>query len=315
MPKKSGSGSAKQRSAWELLRGGRGLPKGLVDARIAEIKRRIEASPTGAKGLGTQMSRAWGRAQGPRPLPSDPKAKKALDELLAIHRKLGKRPLAAPKLPIHPGGLLPGQISVQVTPPYDYALTIETPPNNGYDEPATTFAAANKNGQLSCSAVTNIDAHHNMGSAFAEVGIYFHPLSAGTLTVSAAPIYSFEWWTNSLGAAEVQSMGTLELAVYGLQLIPENPFDFYVGPVAGVTVKTWNETTPGQIGLDTGFDVQSPLLSTQIAVERDQLYVVFVDVDVHVVGAGWPGSLAGALVSAAVPSINWTFDPQVVATL
>jgi hypothetical protein len=91
------------------LRGGRGLPRGLVDARIAEIKRRLAASPAGARGLGTQMSRAWSRAQGPRPLPSDPKTKKALDELLAIHNKLGKRKLAAPKLPILPGGLLPAR--------------------------------------------------------------------------------------------------------------------------------------------------------------------------------------------------------------
>lgn len=303
-----------ERSAWEVLRGGRGLPRGLVDARIAEVKRRLEASPTGAKGLGTQMSRAWSRAQGPQPLPSDPKAKKALDELLALHRKLGKRPLAAPKIPIFPGGLLAGQISVKVTPPYDYALTIQTPPNNGFDEPATIAAAADKNGQLSCSAITVSDAH-NMGSSFAEVGFYFHPLSAGTLSVSAAPIYSFEWWTNSLVAAEVTSGASLDLTVYGLQLMPGEPFDFTVVSTAGTPVVSWNETTPGQIRIGDGFNVQSPALSTQIAVERDLLYVVFVSASTNVIGAGWPGSLAGAMLSAAVPSITWTFDPEIVASL
>ena len=45
-------------------------------------------------------------------------------------------------------------------------------------------------------------------------------------------------------------MGSLDLEVYGPQLIPENPFDFYVGPVAG-DGQSRNETTPGQIGVDT----------------------------------------------------------------
>jgi hypothetical protein len=101
-----------------------------------------------------------------------------------------------------------------------------------------------------------------MGNSFAEVGLYFHPLSTGTLSVSAAPIFSFEWWTD----------------------VPQRPVRLH------------------------------RRIDRRRAAERDLLYVIFVSASAGVIGAGWPGNLAGATLSAAVPSITWTFNPAVVAT-
>jgi hypothetical protein len=39
---------------------------------------------------------------------------------------------------------------------------------------------------------------------------------------------------------------------------------------------------------------------------------VFVSVYCAVYNAGWPGSLAGAMLSATVPAITWEFEPELV---
>jgi hypothetical protein len=297
-------------SAWEILRGGP-MPKGLI-ARLADIGSGFAGERAKADGIRGQVARHSADAQGrPDPIPTDPRSKKALDGLLALHGKLGRRKLVAPKVPAVVGGISGGRISVTITPPYDYALTIQTPPNNGVHKPATAAAAANKNGTLSCSAITTHE--RSMGSAYAHVGIFFHPLSAGTLRVSASPAYSFQWWTNSIGTREVQSGGSADINIYGLEQRTTQPGDFSIVSVAGTPFKRWLETETGRVRFDVGFDVQNPV-SAQMSVGRGLVYLVFVTVHCHVLNAGWPGSLAGAMLSATVPSITWEFEPDLVAS-
>ena len=59
------------------------------------------------------------------------------------------------------------------------------------------------------------------------------------------------------------------------------------------------------MNLDFGFDVQTAVLSTELNVDRNLVYLLFVDADVHVEGAGWPGSLADAKLSVGVPFSVW----------
>ena len=37
-------------------------------------------------------------------------------------------------------------------------------------------------------------------------------------------------------------------------------------------------------------------------------YCLFVSLSVHVIGRGWPGSLAGSVISVAVPSFTYEFS-------
>lgn len=305
MAKKSRSGSKRSaQGAWEILRGGV-MPKGFVDARVAEAKRRLQPGRGEVKGAGGQLARLWSDAQGPeRPLPSDPTAAKARDALLALHGKLAKTKLAAPKLPLEVGGLQSGRITVKVTPPFDYAITI---PTLIQGSPAVS-ATANKNGQMGVSAVT-AQKLLNAGSAFSEVGIFFHPLGTGHLSVSANPSFSFQWWTNSLGTKPVRSAGGANLSIFGLEIT--EPVNFRVVQTAGTTFKNWDEQSTGEVHFDIRTDVPaSP--SAQIEVSRGLVYVVFVSAFAHVEGRGWPGSLAGAMMSVTVPSITWSFEPTLV---
>ena len=85
------------------------------------------------------------------------------------------------------------------------------------------------------------------------MGIYFHPMTSGTLTISSAPTYSFEWLTNSLNTSYVGSSGAVGLTIYGLTDL------FQIGGTAGSNYVSWQEYTTGQINLGYGFNVTNRL--------------------------------------------------------
>ena len=142
----------------------------------------------------------------------------------------------------------------------------------------------------------------NGGSEYARVGIFFHPMTSGTLTISASPTYSFQWSTNSLNTSDVTSSGDVGLTIYGMNELAQ------ILSTAGAFYELWNEIATGQIKLNFGFNVKKSL-STSLAVTRSLVYLCFVEVEAHVLGMGWPGSLATAMASATVPSISYSFDP------
>lgn len=296
--------------AWEILRGGK-MPKGLVD-RLAGIGREELEARARLDGIGGEMAGFLADAQGRRePIPADPRSRKAQEGLLTIHGRLGKRKLAPPRVASVPGGISGGRIVVTVVPLYDFALTIKNPQSGSSFGPATVEAAASKSGALSCSAIST--RQRSMGSAFAQMGIFFHPLSAGRLRVSAKPSFSFQWWTNSLAASEVRSFGSANLVIHGLEQRPTEPGDFGIVSSVATPFKRWDETAAGEVRLDARFDRQSPV-AAEIAVSRSRIYLVTVTVSCAVLTVGWPGSLAGAMLSASVPSFTWEFEPEPVLT-
>jgi hypothetical protein len=199
--------------------------------------------------------------------------------------------------------LFPGSISGTIVPPFDFADSIPTLLANVSNP--TLSVSASVNGQISGSAVSSQTPGFNGGSEYARVGIFFHPMTQGTLTISASPTYSFEWSTNSLNTSLVTSSGSVGLTIYGMNDMAE------ILATAGDLYESWQELTTGEIHFDFGFNKQKSL-SVSLNVGSSLVYLCFVEVDAHVVGVGWPGSLAIAMASATVPSISYRFDPQPV---
>ena len=281
------------------------LPAGIAGKAAAATKEMLRERLEAGRATRNQGARLYGRLKGASSINlKDPANKQTLGGLLNLHKKLAATKLPFPKVTGGIGGIFPGSYSGTVVPPFDFADTIPTR-LAGVSDPVLSVSA-NVNGQISASAATaQANTGFNGGSEYARVGIFFHPMTAGTLTISAAPTYSFAWSTNSLNATEVTSFGEVGLTIYGM--------DEWGGitPVGGATYKMWQEMDPGQIKLDFGFNItQSASASGQVG--RSLIYLCFVEVDAHVVGIGWPGSLATSMVSATVPAISFAFRPQLV---
>lgn len=305
--KRTGSESG----ALEFFRGGKAIPEALVRRHIADVREKRKALFERTTSTKRQMTKYLSQIQSlSGPDPSDPQTAKALDALLGLHKKLASQKLAFPKIPIGLGGILPGRISATVVPPFDYDVTIPTVIEG---EPTLTLSADKNTGQMSVSCVTSVQNESNSGSAYATVGIYFHPMTAGTLIVSANPTYSFQWWTNSLNSgASVRSFGSTGLTIYGVDVAAEvTGGTGTIVSVAGQSLFTWDEDQTGQVDLDFGSDLHTPV-STQIEVNPTLVYLLFVEADTHVEGVGWPGSLAGAVISVTVPSITYEFEAREV---
>jgi len=130
-------------------------------------------------------------------------------------------------------------------------------------------------------------------------------MTAGTLTITASSTYSYQWSTNSLNTSLVTSFGSVTLDIYGMDTMNHIPVS------AGTNYDWWDEQTTGQINFDFAFDVTKSA-STSLGVTHSLVYLCFVAIDAHVVGMGWPGSLATSKVSATVPSISYEFVPYPV---
>lgn len=263
-----------------------------------------------------QMTRQLGQARGfPKADSGSARVGRGRDALLKTHERLAKKELAVPKALGALGGLVFGQVSVTVVPPFDYDVVIPT--KLAGNEATIEGTSDRRTGKMSVSAITATERGFNGGSMYATVGVYFHPPDRGTLTLRAAPKFSFQWWTNSLGSADlVRSFGQLGLTVYGVDVAGQTSGE--TGPIkatAGNEFFSWDETQAGQIGLDFGFDVQAAELSAQLSVNRSLVYLLFVDADVHVEGLGWPGSLAGSKLSVTVPYLTYDFQAEPVISL
>lgn len=255
------------------------------------VQRHLETQANRGHAIVRRKIRALGGLQ-----PGGPGDPRAEAELLALHQRLAGHPLAAPKIAAEAGGLFPGRITVKVTPPFDYAFTI---PDHEGETISSGFA--NTNGQLAGRAVTARKRGLQHAGMYAEMGLFFHPLSAGTIRVSANPTFSFQHWTNSLGSSFVRSFGSAQLGIFTF----DRQGHIGGGPIS--QMKTWNEEQVGQVRADFGFD-QTASLSVHMDVTRTLVYALCIALDVHAFGVGWPGSLAGADLAVSVPSITWQFD-------
>jgi hypothetical protein len=291
----------------EFLRlGGTSIPGSFASKAAAATKSLLRKNLEAENGLLKQGAKLYSELKGASAVAvNDPANKKALDGLLSLHNKIAGRKLAFPKVRGGVGGFLPGTISGTIVPPFDFADSIPTV----LAGPTPVLSvSANVDGQISASAASLQTPGFNGGSEYARVGIYFHPMTSGTLTISSSPTYSYEWLTNSLNTSYVTSSGEVGLTVYGMNDL------FSIQATAGASYESWQELATGEIDLGFGFDVTKSL-SVSLEVTPALVYICFVEVDAHVVGMGWPGSLATAMASATVPSISYVFTPRLVVEL
>lgn len=243
----------------------------------------------------------------------DPKKAKAIAGLLASHEKLAAQQLVPPVVKGGIGVTLAGEISATLVPPFDFDVVI---PTQLAGPPADISGSSSKvTGQMSASAVSSSTHGFGGGSMYTTVGIYFHPPTAGTLSVSVKPKFSFQRWTNSLGTSPVRSFGSVGLTVFGVDVASQTTGN--VGTIvstAGAMIFNWDTSLAGQIDFDVGFDREGSA-ATSLVVNHTLVYLLFVDADVHVEGVGWPGSLAGAKLSVTVPSISYDYRVMQVATV
>jgi hypothetical protein len=296
------SGATKQqRDVMEFLRmGGTRIPAGLAGKAAAVTKSMLREKLDAANASRQQGAKLRGKLKGGSTVAlDDPANKNALDGLLSWHQKLAGKKLAFPKVPAAFDGFFPGRISGTIVPPFNFADSIPSLLANVSNP--TLSVSANVNGQISASAVSSQTPGFNGGGEYARVGIFFHPMTQGTLTISASPTYSFQWSTNSLNSSYVTSSGSVGLTIYGMNDMAQ------ILATAGNLYENWQELTAGQLNFDFGFDVHKSL-SVSLEVTPSLVYICFVEVNANVVGMGWPGSLATAMAVATVPSISYTFE-------
>ncbi len=295
----------------KLFRDAKGIPDDLARERISEIQERRKAQLEQLLATRQEMKKHWSQIEKSAPGASDPQTAKALEDLLRMHKKLAAQKLMAPKVSGVVGGIRPGRISATLVPPFDYG--IEIPTILAGNQPTLSSSADRNTGQMSVSCNTATEPGVNGGSMYTELGIYFHPVAPGTLKVSATPKYSFQWWTNSIPPSSlVRSFGSGNLNIYGVDVASQTT------GATGTILSTasqqffgWDETQIDQINLDFGFDLETTV-TTEIDVDHTLVYLLFVDIEAGVEGVGWPGSLAGAEMSATVPSISYDFEPRLV---
>jgi hypothetical protein len=301
MAKRSGT-TRRDLEVMEFFRlGGKKIPAGFAGKALAATKTLRRRQMGAVQGMQSEGTKLFTRLKGESAVAvDDPANKKTLEQIVSLHRKLAAKKLRFPKIRGDIGWISPGTISGSIAPPFNFADTIPAAISGNTE----LSASANVDGQIGASAVT-AEAGPNNGSEYARVGFFFHPMTQGTLSISASPTYSFEWSTNSLNNTPVTSSGDVGLTVYGMNELAQ------ILSTAGSTYTSWQQDTTG-VQFNFGFDLQNSL-SVSLPVTPAQIYLCFVEVFAQAMGCGWPGSLASAMASASVPSISFEFVPLVVA--
>lgn len=281
----------------KFLGAGKPIPESFLRRRIADAKRTIAANFKEKNAIDKQYAKHWNQIYKPsKPDVKDPQVAQGLDGILSIHKKLAKQKLLAPTIPGELGGILSGNFGATITPPFDYAYSLAFPLSGN---PILTGSADKTTGQSSGSAVTDYNAP-SAGSFYTEMGIYFHPtFGPAILTVSAHPAFSIDWWTNSLNTnSPVRSFGVGGLGVYA----QTGEIGRTTG--AGDNFDCWDEQVTQQVLFDAGSNPHIPV-SVELQVDSSLECALFVATTTHVEGIGWPGSIAGSMMSVTLPSITF----------
>lgn len=310
MPNKK-SLTEQESNALRIFRGAKGVPESAVRQYMTDLQKKRKTQIEKTNAIKQQMSKYINEIRKAGNGEANIAKTKALDGLLSMHKKLASQKIAAPVVAGELGGILGGSISVKAVPPFDYDVII--PEQLAGNEVTTTVSASRLTGQMSMSALSSSEPGFNGGGMYATVGVYFHPMTAGILSVSVKPTYSFQWWTNSLQSFDiVQAYGQGALTVYGVDVASQTTgATGTIETVAGQNFVMWNQENTGEIQFDAGFDLQTPA-SVSVSVDPTQVYLLFVDANVDVQGVGWPGSLAGAVLSVTVPYIAYEFQMRQV---
>jgi hypothetical protein len=283
-----------------FFRGGKPMPESFLRKRMAHAKSTMAARFKEKYAIDKQYVKFWNQIhKPPNPGNSDPQTAQGLDGILSIHKKLAKQKLLPPGILGELGGIISGQFGATIAPPFDYAYSLAFQDSGN---PTLTGSADKTTGQSSGSAITNSTAP-SAGSIYTEIGIYLHPMfGPAILTVSAHPAFSIEWWTNSLNInSPVRSFGEGSLGIYAQT--------GEIGPSTGVIADfdSWDEQATNQVLFDFGSNPHIPV-SAQLPVDPSLECAIFVATTTHVEGVGWPGSLAGSMMTVTLPSITFQLD-------
>jgi len=289
----------------KFLRGGKPMPESFLRRRMADAKRTLEASFKEKYAIDKQYAKYWNQIYKPsKPDNHDPQTAQGLDGILSVHKKLAKQKLLAPRVLGGFGGIIPGRFGATITPPFDYAYSLAFLDSGS---PTLTGSANKTTGQSSGSAISNSTAP-SAGSIYTEIGIYLHPMfGPAVLSVSAHPAFSIEWWTNSLNTnSPVRAFGAGALGVYAQT--------GEIGPTTGVDAvfDSWDEQATQTVLFDFGSNPHIPV-SAQVQVDPSFECAIFVATTTHVEAIGWPGSLAGSMMTVTLPSI--TFELEMIEVL
>jgi len=275
--------------AFEFRRSGEPTPKSFLERRIADVKRQFAERDKEKDAINSQYAKYRSQIQKSRKIDKDPQAAHALDGILGIHKTLAKRKLFAPTVPVGLSGIVVGRFTVKIAPPYDFAE---------WGGSGTSFANVST-GQISSSAVTDYKAG---GSPFALalVDIHFRPLfGPATLRASISPSVDYQWWTNSIKHSRVRSQGAVS---FGLSLSGSE------GNFVQTELVSWDAAQSDDIQFDFGSNSQVPGSIQWDNVDPSLEYRLSVMVENLAYGQGWPGSLAGSMLSVTVPSITLELD-------
>jgi hypothetical protein len=138
------------------------------------------------------------------------------------------------------------------------------------------------------------------------MGIYFQAkFGPATLLASISPTCTYQWWTNSIKGSQVSSYGANSFGIFNPQ-IPK-PYGF----ITYTVFEDWFENQSNALRFDFGTGL-SPASFEIDMVSPPTWLVVYVNLQSWVHGQGWPGSLAGSVISVAVPSITLVLNPPVI---
>jgi len=314
MPKKNKRTSTAADSL-RILRGGKAPPRDALERCMTDMQQKRAAQLERVIATERQMGKHLDLVQSSFVNLKDPRVARSLDGLLGMHQRLAKQRLAIPKTPRGLTSLLPGRISVGVVPPFDFDHVLFGS-GTGSNIAAREAQADRRTGQISVSAISS-PAGEGGGSAYGVVGLYFHPMAAGRLTVRATPTYSYQWWTNSIRpTARVRSSGNLALTIYAVDAYADTTGE--VGTIldtASANIFNWSEEQTSEVRFDFKFDLQTPAV-VSIDVTHTLVYYLFIEAQAGVHSVGWkpgaPGSIAGSKLSLAVPSIAYDYEVQPV---
>jgi hypothetical protein len=294
-------------SALKALQG-KAPPKNVVRDALAEIHRRRDAEQAKSSANQRHMAKQLDQVQKePRIDARDPDVSRSLEALVKLHQKYSKQKLLPPKV-ADVGDLFPGRITASTAPPFDFDHVLFGS-GTGTNVATREATASRQNGQINVSAVTSSNKGFGGGSAFGVVGLYFHPIGSGVLTVRASPKFSFQRWTNSIqSTAVVRSFGSIVLNIFGVDAFADTTGE--VGTIvsnAATVLHTWDEQETNEVRFDFKFD-QEATGAVSINANHTLVYYLFISAEVAVHGVGWPGSLAGSKLSVTVPSISYDYE-------
>jgi len=140
-------------TALEFLRRGEKVPKAFLERRIAAAKRQLADRTRARQAISERYATDWSQIQQASKDSDDLRAKRAMEDVLKIHKSLAKKKIAA-SARIGLGGIMSTSVfGVRITPPFDYAFTLIEDGTVG--GPTLDGSAYKNSGQISTSAITD----------------------------------------------------------------------------------------------------------------------------------------------------------------